>query len=311
MGAFLEKPKTEKSVSVGEDHDLRWGVSAMQGWRLEMEDAHTCDTKLPMEGWSFFAVFDGHAGPKVSKHCSEDLLPHILKDLKDDEDEEIARKIKVGFLKMDDKLKVEYQDKRPSGGTTAITCLVTPDKFIWANCGDSRGLVCRAGKLEYATIDHKPMNEMERLRIERAGGTVMMQRVNGSLAVSRALGDFDYKRSTDLPQSEQLVSPEPDVHIMKRSEQDQFLLLACDGVYDVMTNDEIISYVLHHLELETTLSKICSDLIDTCLNKVSSFQFLLGHLRGTTSVWQWRHPTTLLPLGTHTHTHTHTHSVIH
>jgi serine/threonine protein phosphatase PrpC len=270
MGAFLEKPKTEKAVSDGEANNLRWGVSAMQGWRLEMEDAHTCETNLKLKGWSFFAVFDGHAGPKVSQYCSTNLLSHIIGLVKSsDKEEEVSKKIKRSFLEIDDMLKKENQDERPSGGTTAVACMVSPDKFIWANCGDSRGLLCRANKLEYATLDHKPMNEQERLRIEKAGGTVMMQRVNGSLAVSRALGDFDYKRSSELKQIEQLVSPEPDMHVLERSKDDQFLLLACDGVYDVMTNDEIVAYILHHLQLESKLSKICSDLIDTCLNKNS------------------------------------------
>lgn len=65
--------------------------------------------------------------------------------------------------------------------------------------------------------------EKEKNRIEKAGGSVMIQRVNGSLAVSRALGDFfDYKNSTSLGQIEQLVSPEPDVSIIKRDPVSKF-----------------------------------------------------------------------------------------
>ena len=278
MGAFLEKPKTEKVESSGSGHDLKWGVSAMQGWRLEMEDAHTCETDLhKLKGWSFFAVFDGHAGSKVSEYCSKYLLNILMERLteKDGEDvEKMKDKIKLGFLEVDERLQKQQkagkgQDDR--GGTTAISCLVSPTKFIWANCGDSRGLLCREGNLSYCTVDHKPFNEKERSRIEKAGGQVMMQRVNGSLAVSRALGDFDFKRADDKKQNEQLVSPEPEVDIIERSEHDQFLLIACDGVFDVMSNEEIVKFVLHHLELESNLSKICSDLIDTCLNKVGQF----------------------------------------
>lgn len=273
MGAFLEKPKTEKVVNKGSGYQLEWGVSAMQGWRMEMEDAHTCETKLKLDKWSFFAVFDGHAGPRVSEYCSKHLLQCIMDTIPEDthDEEKVSKKIKQGFLKIDEKLQREplWAKGEDRGGTTAITCMISPRKLIWANCGDSRGLLCRANKLEYSTVDHKPVNEIERNRIEKAGGTVMMQRVNGSLAVSRALGDFDYKRATDRGPVEQLVSPEPEMHVMDRSDKDQFLLLACDGVFDVMTNDEIIGFVLHHLQLETDLSKICSDLIDTCLNKVS------------------------------------------
>ena len=280
MGAFLEKPKTEKIEDHGSGHNLKWGVSAMQGWRLEMEDAHTCKTDLKkLPGWSFFAVFDGHAGSKVSNYCSTHLLDVVVRSVKEEDSEDgVCKKLRDGFLEIDETLRGMYAQSAQSaqsaqndhrGGTTAIVCMVSPKKFIWANCGDSRGLLCRDGKLEFNTTDHKPMNEGEKIRIEKAGGTVMMQRVNGSLAVSRALGDFDYKRVEGKKQIEQLVSPEPDICVIERSEKDQFLLLACDGVFDVMSNDEIISFVLHHLELEESLLKICSKLIDTCLNKVS------------------------------------------
>ena len=81
MGSFLDKPKTEKTNDQGHDNDIRYGLAAMQGWRVEMEDAHSSMAKLPMAGletWSFFAVFDGHAGGTVSKQSSKDLLQSIL-----------------------------------------------------------------------------------------------------------------------------------------------------------------------------------------------------------------------------------------
>ena len=273
MGAFLEKPKTEKLVDNGQGHQLRWGVSAMQGWRMDMEDAHTCNTKFSLKDCAFFAVFDGHASGYVSEYCSNKLLPKIEAFLDPNHagPEEISTAIYQGFLTIDEQLLEEPRIKsgEDRGGTTAVCVMVTPTKLIWANCGDSRGLLCRGGKLAYYTSDHKPSNQVEKARIEAAGGTVMMQRVNGSLAVSRALGDFDYKRKDDLPTTKQLVSPEPDMMVLEREEKDQFLLLACDGIYDVMTNDDVVQYVLEQLELEKDLSKICSGLIDTCLFKVS------------------------------------------
>lgn len=273
MGAFLDKPKTEKEEHHGEGNGIRWGVSAMQGWRMEMEDAHLCSTKLKFgEDYSFFGVFDGHAGPKVAQYCSQNLLKFIAEAYAkstetSDEEERIKQSIHKGFLTLDEDVRNKLQDDR--SGTTAIVCLITPDKLFFGNCGDSRGFLCRSDKVEFATVDHKPVNEQERLRIEKAGGTVMMQRVNGSLAVSRALGDFDYKRSSDLAPIEQLVSPEPEVFAMNRDlANDQYLLLACDGIYDVMSNDDVAKYVSHRLKLEKDLSKVCSSLIDTCLNKV-------------------------------------------
>ncbi len=81
--------------------------------------------------------------------------------------------------------------------------------IIFSNCGDSRAVLSRGGRPVLVTQDHKPSNPPERERIQAAGGSVMMQRVNGSLAVSRALGDFEYKNVDGKGPTEQLVSPEP------------------------------------------------------------------------------------------------------
>lgn len=80
MGASLEKPKTDKHNEHGCGNGLKYGVASMQGWRVEMEDAHRAITGLTEElkDWSFFAVFDGHAGAKVSAHCAEHLLDCIV-----------------------------------------------------------------------------------------------------------------------------------------------------------------------------------------------------------------------------------------
>jgi serine/threonine protein phosphatase PrpC len=80
MGAFLDKPKTDKHYEVGNGNGLRYALCSMQGWRIDMEDAHTALTGLgaPFDSWSFFGVFDGHAGGKVSKFCSEHLVKYVM-----------------------------------------------------------------------------------------------------------------------------------------------------------------------------------------------------------------------------------------
>lgn len=280
MGAFLDKPKTEKETVSGTGYGgIKYAVSAMQGWRMEMEDAHVCETQSFCKNCSIFGVFDGHAGPKAANYCAKNLVRSITenfsKDKMDSEpkEEEVVSAIRKGFFKLDEELKPHLNDDR--SGTTAVIAVVMPDKIIWGNCGDSRGFLCRKGSPFFATVDHKPYNDGEKYRIEKAGGTVMMQRVNGSLAVSRALGDFDYKRNNQLESYEQLVSPEPEIDARKRDhDNDEFLLLACDGIFDVMTNEQVIEYVLHQLEVEESLEKICSDLIDLCLHKVRGKVFL-------------------------------------
>jgi len=287
MGAFLDKPKTEKYNESKIGGGLRYGLSSMQGWRIEMEDAHSAIIGIPdqKETVSWFAVFDGHAGSRVSAHCAHHLLDCIRTNddftctlqhehtlSKDELLQGVEKGILKGFLELDEKLRKipEVASGEDKSGTTAVCSLITDKYVIIANCGDSRGVFCVNGKPALATQDHKPTNEPERERIQKAGGSVYIQRVNGSLAVSRALGDFEYKNVEGKGPTEQLVSPEPEVFIKERTPgEDEFLVLACDGVWDVMTNQDICDFIRSRLKLTDNLETICNEVIDTCLYKGS------------------------------------------
>jgi len=287
MGAFLDKPKTEKYNESRVGGGLRYGLSSMQGWRIEMEDAHSAVIGIPdqKDSVSWFAVFDGHAGSRVSAHCSHHLLDCIRASddftcsLQQEHslsmDEVMAgvkKGILKGFLELDEKLRKipEVASGEDKSGTTAVGALITDKYVIIANCGDSRGVCCVNGKPALATQDHKPSNDIEKERIQNAGGSVMIQRVNGSLAVSRALGDFEYKNVDGKAPTEQLVSPEPEFYIKERySDKDEFLVLACDGVWDVMTNEDICEFISARMKVCDNLETICNEVIDTCLYKGS------------------------------------------
>lgn len=93
--------------------------------------------------------------------------------------------------------------------------------------------------------------------------------MNGSLAVSRALGDFDYKCVSGKGPTEQLVSPEPEVYAIERCEaEDEFIVLACDGIWDVMTNEELCDFIRSRLQVTDDLERVCNEIVDTCLYKV-------------------------------------------
>jgi protein phosphatase 1G len=85
------------------------------------------------------------------------------------------------------------------------------------------------------------MDKIERTRIEAAGGSVTdvggVYRVNGNLNLSRAIGDLKYKTNESLPPEAQIITATPDVRVFELSSMDRFFLLACDGVWDVMTNE--------------------------------------------------------------------------
>ncbi|XP_052275154.1 protein phosphatase 1B-like isoform X2 [Dreissena polymorpha] len=284
MGAFLDKPKTEKHNEGGVGNGLRYGLASMQGWRVEMEDAHTAVIGLPsLKDWSFFAVFDGHAGAKASAVCAEQLLDHIISGEfprsmhvesgteTQPSIEAIQSAIKTGFLSMDDKLRAmpEVLSGQDKSGSTAVAVIISPTHIFFANCGDSRAVLCRSSKCAFSTTDHKPINPGEKERIQKAGGSVMIQRVNGSLAVSRALGDFEYKNVEGMGPCEQLVSPEPEIFVQDRDSGDEFLVLACDGIWDVMSNEELCDFVRNRLQITGSMESICNQVIDTCLYKGS------------------------------------------
>ena len=286
MGAFLDKPKTEKRNDNGKGNNLAYALSSMQGWRVEMEDAHSAHIGLPggHKDWSFFGVFDGHAGSKVSLYCAEQLIESITTNDdfrsintktvngKDSLTSTVRKAIRRGFLELDNKLRAlpDIEAGEDKSGTTVVCVLISPTQIYFANCGDSRAVLSRNGRVAFATQDHKPTNPTEKERIQNAGGSVMIQRVNGALAVSRALGDFEYKSSDSKGQCDQLVSPEPDVTAEDRSDGDEFIVLACDGIWDVMTNEEVCDFVRDRLRITADLVSIANLIVDTCLYKVRS-----------------------------------------
>lgn len=284
MGCMLDKPICSKTGDAGDGNGLRWGVASMQGWRCEMEDTHAVrsglltataagsTTETPdFSDWSFFAVFDGHAGDQSAAYSSQHLLDAIVAT-DAFRQRNIVEGIRSGFLTMDDALREQFatlHSTMDNSGSTAIAAFVSPDHVYLANCGDSRAVLCRNGAPAFSTQDHKPVLPGERERIMNAGGSVIIQRVNGSLAVSRALGDFEYKNVQGKGQCEQLVSPEPEVFCVDReADGDQFMVLACDGIWDVMSNEEVCSFVAARLRVTADLRAITYAVIDTCFHKV-------------------------------------------
>ncbi|KAH8267927.1 hypothetical protein KR026_011167 [Drosophila bipectinata] len=273
MGGFLDKPNTAKHNDEGAGNKLLFGVSSMQGWRCEMEDAYYARAGLgnALDDWSFFAVFDGHAGCKVSEHCAKHLLDSIVST-----DEFIGgdhvKGIRTGFLRIDEVMRdlPEFtMEEEKCGGTTAVCAFVSSTQVYIANCGDSRAVLCRQGVPVFATQDHKPILPEEKERIHNAGGSVMIKRVNGTLAVSRALGDYDFKNVKEKGQCEQLVSPEPEIFCQSRQDTDEFLVLACDGIWDVMTNEDVCSFIHSRMRVTSDLVNIANQVVDTCLHKGS------------------------------------------
>ncbi|KAG8457646.1 hypothetical protein KFE25_002310 [Diacronema lutheri] len=130
-----------------------------------------------------------------------------------------------------------------SSGCTAVCALVRDGCVLVSNVGDSRALLCRNGMPLALSNDHKPDSPTERARIVKAGGFVRAGRCCANLNLSRAVGDLNYKSVRGVRREAQPISPEPDVRVATLREGDEFLLLGCDGIFEVLSNQQIVDFV--------------------------------------------------------------------
>uniref|UniRef100_A0A1Q3EW75 protein-serine/threonine phosphatase n=1 Tax=Culex tarsalis TaxID=7177 RepID=A0A1Q3EW75_CULTA len=152
-------------------------------------------------------------------------------------------------------------------GCTAVVALLHEKDLYVANAGDSRCVVCRNGKALEMSFDHKPEDQIEFDRIQKAGGRVTLDgRVNGGLNLSRAIGDHGYKMNKKLPPEEQMISALPDIKKITIGPEDEFMVLACDGIWNFMTSDDVVEFVQERIADPTKkLSEICEEMFDYCL----------------------------------------------
>ncbi|XP_017274109.1 protein phosphatase 1G isoform X2 [Kryptolebias marmoratus] len=156
-------------------------------------------------------------------------------------------------------------------GTTAVVALIRGKQLIVANAGDSRCVVSERGKAVDMSYDHKPEDEVELVRIKNAGGKVTMDgRVNGGLNLSRAIGDHFYKRNKSLPPEEQMISAMPDVKVLTLNEEHDFMVIACDGIWNVLSSQEVVDFISERIKPDQDgkvrpLTSIVEELLDHCL----------------------------------------------
>lgn len=286
MGSGVSKANTVKLTEEGVGTRLDYAVSAMQGWRETMEDAHICEEDLDQDT-SLFAVFDGHGGKEASIFVSRHFCPELLRN-PNFKSKNFEKALIETFLYMDilmvkpeglqelykirqdipDNYSVEIQTVEEMGetaGTTACVALLHGNDLYVANAGDSRCVLARNGRAIDMSVDHKADLPSEHIRVIKAGGFVKGSRVNGILGVSRALGDFELKTNQFLPLDGQIITSLPEVKTVKLTGQDTFLVLACDGIWDVLSSQQCVSFILDKLEDEDSLYDITTSICDYCL----------------------------------------------
>ncbi|XP_065633150.1 probable protein phosphatase 2C 60 isoform X1 [Quercus suber] len=153
----------------------------------------------------------------------------------------------------------------PNSGSTACVAIIQNNQVVVANAGDSRCVMCKKGQAYNLSEDHKPDLELEKERILKAGGFIQFGRVNGSLNLARAIGDVEFKQNRSLPADRQIVTANPDIKTVELCDDDEFLVLACDGIWDCMTSQQLVDYVREQLKTESKLSAVCERVFDRCL----------------------------------------------
>jgi protein phosphatase 1L len=213
-----------------------YGYASSPGKRSSMEDFYeTRIDGVDGETVGLFGVFDGHGGARAAEYVKKNLFSNLIQHPKFISDTKSA--IADAYSHTDSEFLKSEKNQNRDAGSTASTAILVGDRLLVANVGDSRAVICKAGQAIAATRDHKPDQTDERQRIENAGGFVMWAgtwRVGGVLAVSRAFGDRLLK---------QYVVADPDIQEEKVDSSLEFIILASDGLWDVVTNEEAVGMV--------------------------------------------------------------------
>ncbi|XP_044506415.1 probable protein phosphatase 2C 76 isoform X1 [Mangifera indica] len=232
-----EKEDERGYVSGGwksEDGKLSCGYSSFRGKRATMEDFFDIKTStIDGQAVCMFGIFDGHGGSRAAEYLKEHLFENLMKHPQFMTDTKLA--ISETYKQTDVDFLESERDTFRDDGSTASTAVLVGNHLYVANVGDSRTVLSKAGKAIPLSEDHKPNRSDERKRIENAGGVVMWAgtwRVGGVLAMSRAFGNRMLK---------QFVVAEPDIQDQEIDEEFDLLVLASDGLWDVVPNEDAIA----------------------------------------------------------------------
>ncbi|XP_010928696.1 probable protein phosphatase 2C 59 isoform X1 [Elaeis guineensis] len=221
---------------ISQNGKFSYGYASSPGKRSSMEDFYeTRIDGVDGETVGLFGVFDGHGGARAAEYVKQHLFSNLINHPKFISDTKSA--IADAYNHTDSELlKCEKSENRDAG-STASTAILVGDRLVVANVGDSRAVICRGGNAIAVSRDHKPDQTDERQRIEDAGGFVMWAgtwRVGGVLAVSRAFGDRFLK---------QFVVADPEIQEEVVDGSLEFLILASDGLWDVVSNEEAVEMI--------------------------------------------------------------------
>jgi len=195
---------------------------------------------------AYFAIYDGHGGRACVDYVTQYLHENLLIEM-----QMVPNNVPDAFVRAFASTDTNMQRSGiNTSGCTACCCLLQEEQasrtIYTAHVGDARAVICRGGLAVRLTSmsDHKATHQDEARRVIENGGSIFNDRVNGMLAIARALGDHQLKVPA-LPMD--VVSNVPDITSTELTDQDMFVIVACDGLWDVMDDQESVNLVLESI----------------------------------------------------------------
>uniref|UniRef100_A0A2P2MH90 Uncharacterized protein MANES_06G041800 n=1 Tax=Rhizophora mucronata TaxID=61149 RepID=A0A2P2MH90_RHIMU len=209
-------------------------------------------------------VFDGHGG-KSAAHFVRDHLPRVIVE-DADFPLELERVVMRSFVETDAALaKSCTLESALSSGTTALTAMIFGRSLLVANAGDCRAVLSRRGTAIEMSKDHRPGCTKERIRIESLGGYVDDGYLNGQLGVTRALGDWHLegmKGGTGGP-----LSAEPELELITLNQEDEFLVIGSDGLWDVFSSQNAVDFSRRRLQEHNDVKLCCKQMVEEAIKR--------------------------------------------
>jgi protein phosphatase 1L len=183
-----------------------------------------------------FGIFDGHGGDEISRYLKKNLIRNIIN--KGDRTVLTTNRLEKSFENTQYNIIKRYPKISRGTGSTALILFIKKERLTILNLGDCRAVISYNGNAQQITEDHKPHTNKERRRIEKLNGKITWDGFDWriqALSVSRAFGDTDTKR---------FVIQKPDIFRHTLRKGDEFIILACDGLWDVLSNKEAVNFVI-------------------------------------------------------------------
>ncbi|XVE50200.1 hypothetical protein DITRI_Ditri01bG0142800 [Diplodiscus trichospermus] len=262
------KEKVQEKVGLGSSADSGRGKSKMSkkiihGYHLvegksrhPMEDYVVAEFKQVGDNeLGLFAIFDGHLSQIIPNYLKSHLFNNILNE--PDFWTQPENAIRKAYRITDASIMEKAVDLGEGGSTAVTAILINCEKLVIANVGDSRAVICKNGKAKQLSVDHEPSTKKERERIENKGGFVSnfpgdVARVDGQLAVARAFGDKSIKEH---------LSSEPDVTTEMIDNDTEFIILASDGVWKVISNQEAVDAIRNIKDAQSAAKHLAEEAV--------------------------------------------------